>query len=146
MADEVRQVGAAASAERARDGLGRLVEFQMVLVFVWPGLEKLGGWDPRRRVRGNGCAVAGFDSGGCGNGLELAGHHARGHADPGWEYGACGSTAVVAVVCGDHGEGDLAVREGVEWTFGAGGDLDSVTDGATITTAVEDERVIWQHC
>ena len=49
------------------------------------------------------------------------------------------------MVCCDHGERDLAIRGGVEGTFGAGGDLDFVPDGATVTAAVEDKRMIGQH-
>ena len=49
------------------------------------------------------------------------------------------------MVCRDHGERDLAIGGGVEGTFGAGGDLDSVADGATVTAAVEDKRMIGQH-
>ncbi len=71
-------------------------------------------------------------------GLELTRHHARGYADPGRKDGACSSAAVVAMVCGDHGERDLAIGEGVERAFGAGRDLDFVPDGAAVAAAVED--------
>ena len=82
---------------------------------------------------------------GGGDGLELTGHHARGHADPGRQYRARGASTVIAVVGGDHGKRDLAIGEGVEGALGAGGDLDFVTDGATVAAAVEDQRVVWQH-
>ena len=52
---------------------------------------------------------------------------------------------VVAMVCHDHGERDLAIGGGVEGTFRGGGDLDFVADAATITAAVEDKRMIGQH-
>ena len=148
---EVRQVGAAAAAKGAGDVRGRLVELHVVLVFVRAWLEELDGRDPggRRRSGGiiaaAGILVGGGGGGGGGDGLELTGHHARGHADPGRQYGARGASAVVAVVGGDHGERDLAIGEGVEGALGAGGDLDFVTDGATVAAAVEDQRVVWQH-
>lgn len=141
VADEIGQVGATAPAKRPRDGRGRLVEFQVVGVLVRARFEEFDGRDPWGRGGGSGCFVVGG-----GDGLQLTRHHARGHADPGRQDGARGSTAVVAVVGGDHGEGDLAVGEGVQGTFGAGGHLDFVPDGATVAAAVEDQRVIWQHC
>ena len=49
------------------------------------------------------------------------------------------------MVCRDRGKRDLATGGGIEGTFGEGGNLDFVADGATITAAVEDKRIIGQH-
>lgn len=87
-----------------------------------------------------------FVVGGGGDGLQLTRHHARGDADPAWEDGAGGAAAVVAVVGGDHGEGNFAIGEWVQGTLGAGLYLNLVADRSAVAAAMEDERVVWKHC
>lgn len=136
--NRIRQISATVPAERPR-ALRRAAET--------PQRRTVGCRGSRRQHVHGGTpgAVVGVDFWGGGVGrrgrAQGDGHHFCRDADPGWEDGARGGAAVVAVVGGYHGKVDWVVRSR-EWVAGAGGELwdfDAVADCSAIATTVDDE-------